>query len=188
MFHFIGVVIALYCVWFILNSCCSLAKYSRFIKSVGSPSTANTINAIQTAKSDGLIDEPRANTLISNVENLDESEFWSYWFTSRVGVIKKHIICCLYLALFIGGMYAGANDNKSITDVFSTSTQNVMNNGNSVGSSFWINNPGDIRISSYERSNGTTVDSHWRTKPDNTTLNNYSGPFGDDMRDLNNRP
>lgn len=46
-------------------------------------------------------------------------------------------------------------------------------------------NPGDHYVNPYMRSNGTTVEGHWRTNPDGTTLNNYNGPYGDDYRKLN---
>lgn len=43
---------------------------------------------------------------------------------------------------------------------------------------------GDHRVESYERRDGTRVREHWRTNPDSTELNNYSGPYGEYYRNI----
>lgn len=60
-----------------------------------------------------------------------------------------------------------------------------------IGSSGSTRNPtglppfaGDHRVQPYERSDGTDVRAHWRTNPDSTKLNNYTGPNGDYYREL----
>lgn len=48
-------------------------------------------------------------------------------------------------------------------------------------------NAGDHWVSGYTRSDGVRVRGHYRTNPDSTTLNNYSGANGDYYRRLNGR-
>ncbi len=47
-------------------------------------------------------------------------------------------------------------------------------------------NPGDHYVRPHLR-DGTAIDGYYRTNPDSTTLNNYSGPYGSTYRQLNGR-
>ena len=47
--------------------------------------------------------------------------------------------------------------------------------------------PGEHYVSPYRKSNGTYVNGYWRTNPNHTTFDNYSGPNGSYYRRLNGR-